>query len=146
MDRKQELINAEEQSFDELHDLIAGLSDEQMDLPGANDDDWSIKDVLWHLGCWTAEAANAIEQIRLGTYVETDYDTDQRNLAWFEQGQALDMATVRAEWLSARQRCLLEWSALEEITPAAEEWFFEIGPEHVEDHIGDLRTWVAQLS
>ena len=40
---------------------------------------------------------------------------------------------------------LREWSLLPEITPKAEEWFVESGPEHYAEHSERLREWVADL-
>jgi hypothetical protein len=46
---------------------------------------------------------------------------------------------------SARNRMLLEWNLLPEITPKAEEWFVESGPQHYEEHMERLREWVKEL-
>ncbi|MEX0992200.1 MAG: maleylpyruvate isomerase N-terminal domain-containing protein [Actinomycetota bacterium] len=142
MDRKQELVEAEEASWDEFHGLLNRLTPEQMDEPTLNPDGWSVKDLIWHMGCWAAEGASALERIRMGTYAEEDWDTDAKNATFLEEGRRMDLDTVRSEWSAARNRCLQEWNALVEITPDAEEWFYEEGPEHAADHLPELRRFV----
>jgi hypothetical protein len=40
----------------------------------------------------------------------------------------------------------MEWAALPKVTPEAEEWFRESGPEHYQEHLDDLRAWVGKLT
>ena len=40
---------------------------------------------------------------------------------------------------------LSEWNELPEVTPDAEEWFRESGPEHYQEHLPRLREWVKEL-
>ena len=146
MGKREDMIAAEERSWNELHALVADLTPEEMEARGMGPDEWSAKDVLWHLGCWTAEAAKQLECIRLGTYVEQAWDnTDELNDAMTEEGRRQDVATVKTELASARNRALQEFGALEAITPEVEEWFSEGGSEHTDEHLSELRDWIGQL-
>jgi hypothetical protein len=145
MGRKEELIEMEETRWGELHELLDGLTPEEMEMQGMTADGWSVKDLLWHLGCWSAESAHEIERVRLGTYVERDYDTDELNARFLEEGRRNDLATAKAEMVAARNRTLEEWARIEEVTAPAEEWFYESGPEHLDDHLPELRAWVTEL-
>jgi len=146
MGRREDMIAAEERSWNELHALVADLTPEEMEVRGMGPDEWSVKDVMWHLGCWTAEGAQQLEAIRLGTYVEQDWDnTDALNDKMTEEGRRQDLATVKTELASARTRALQEFGALDEITPETVEWFSEIGSEHYDDHLSELKAWIAQL-
>ena len=145
MDKKKtQMIEAEHERHEELEALLAKLSMEQILEPGINGDGWSVKDMLWHLGAWSAESANALERIGLGTYAPLDRDTDELNADFMAAGKDLDLETVKAEWLSARSRARANWDAIEEITPEAEEWFYESGAEHMDDHLPELRDWVEK--
>jgi hypothetical protein len=146
MDRKQELIQREDERWHELHGLVHRLSDEQIGFPELNPDGWSVKDMLWHLGCWAAEAANALEQIRMGTFEDPERDTDELNAGFLEMGRQMDLDTVKTEMTSARTRALQEWGSLPQVTPQAEEWFYESGAEHYDDHLPELRSLVEKLT
>lgn len=146
MGKREDMMAAEERSWNELHALVADLSAEEIEARGMGPDEWSVKDVLWHLGCWTAEAAKQLECIRLGTYVEQAWDnTDELNDAMTEEGRRQDVATVKTELTSARNRALQEFGALEEITPEVVEWFSEGGADHTDEHVAEMKGWIAEL-
>ena len=145
MSTKEELAEEAQERDLELHALVGRLSPEEMDVPGLNKEGWAAKDALWHLGCWSAEAACQIERVRLGTYAEQEWDDVATNARYLEEGRRQDLATVKAELASARNRALQEWGALEEITREAEEWFRDSEVVHYDDHLAELRVWVAEI-
>ncbi len=145
MSRKEELSREEEAGWVEFGALLARLRPEQMIEP-YNEDGWTVKDLLWHLGCWTAEACRQLERIRMGTYEAQDWDTDRLNAEFLETSRGADLDAARAESISARNRLLQEWDAMAEITPDAEEWFGESSTEHYDEHMPALREWVEKVS
>jgi hypothetical protein len=142
---KRELREAEEAAWIELTELIRDLTPEQLAEPGYQEDGWSIKDLLAHLACWMAEAQCALERIRMGTYVDEDLDVDELNRMFYEVNRDQPLSVVKAELYSARNQMLLEWNALSEVTPDAEEWFLESGARHFGEHLPRLRAWVEEL-
>jgi hypothetical protein len=110
--------------------------------------DWSVKDLLAHLGCWFAEAARILGQVRLRTYGGWDQDTDECNRRWYETWREQDLDAVWAELYSGRARFLEEWDLLpaDRVDDTAERWFRESGWEHYEEHLPRLREWVRELS
>jgi len=149
MDRRAELQKLEGVRWEEVQRLIEGLSPEQIEVPGLNKEGWSVKDMMWHIGCWAAEAGRELDRIRMGTYEERDWGddrTDRMNAEFLEAGRRMDLATVRTELISARNRALKAVAALDELTKAAEDWFGESGYEHYEEHLPELRAWVEKLS
>lgn len=143
MSRIEELLDVEDAKWHEFQALIVGLEPARFDEP-VDDDGWTLKDVMWHLSCWTAEAARELQRINMGTYTEREYDTDQMNATWMEEGRRHDLDTVKASWASARTMARHEWSSLEVVTPEAEEWFYEIGPEHFDEHLPKVRAWLER--
>jgi hypothetical protein len=103
-----------------------------------------VKDLLWHIRCWDGEIGDQLERIRLGTYVDEDYDTDEKNARFVDEGRRTDLATVRTEWLAARARALGEMAGLSEITPPVEEWFSELAYKHIDDHLPELRRFANE--
>lgn len=147
MGRREELLRAEETGWHELNGLIVTLSVEQVQRPGYAPDGWSVKDLMWHIACWSADCVRAFEQMRHGTFTggTIEDDTDVVNARWFAQSRGLDLETVRAEWHASRTLMVGRFGEFEPLTPDADEWFEETGPLHYEKHLGDLRAWVEEL-
>jgi Mycothiol maleylpyruvate isomerase N-terminal domain len=148
MVRREDLLRSEDRGWNELHSLLETVSRQQMLEPGLTPDGWSVKDLLWHLGAWWAKAGVMLERIRVGTYEGADHGSsiDELNARFLEEGRRLDLATVTAELYAARNHALVEFAALPEVTPEAEEWFRESGPEHYDEHRDDLRVLVNKLT
>jgi hypothetical protein len=148
MGRREDLLRSEDQGWAELRSLLDALSPQQMLEPGLTPEGWSVKDLLWHLGAWSAEAGVMLERIRTGTYDVKDQATnvDELNARFLDEGRRVDLATAKSELYAARNRALMEWAALPKVTPEAEEWFRESGPEHYQEHLDDLRAWVGKLT
>jgi hypothetical protein len=137
-DRRVELLLEEDAAWQELHDLLHRVNDELFERPGLTDEGWSIKDVAWHIACWCAYAADALEQIRQGTYEDAPLDVEALNREWFEVSRTLDPRTVHAELAATRTKMLAEWHAVRELTPMAIEWFEESGHLHYREHTPDI--------
>jgi hypothetical protein len=148
MGRRDELLVAEERGWEELNDLIGGRSNEELQTPGVTPDGWSIKDVMWHVACWSADCVRALEQMRAGTFAGATIqeDTDAVNRRWFELSRRLDLETVKAEWYASRTLMIERFAGLDPLAALAgeaDEWFAETGPLHYAKHLDDLRVWLA---
>lgn len=142
------LLKAEDAAWAEFRAITERLNPEQITRLGYQDD-WSVKDLMAHMGCWDAEAAQALEQLRLGTYARWDRDVDDFNRECFEACHDLDLDTVWAQLHSARARMLEELGCLPEDLldrgGTAWEWFEESGITHHDEHLLRLREWVELL-
>lgn len=144
IDRREELLRVERERWNEFRALIDRIPADRMMENSLNPDGWSVKDLLWHMRCWDMEIAHELERIRLGTYVDRDYDTDEMNERFFEEGVRVDQETVVTEWLAARERALEQLAGLPELTPPAEEWSSELAYKHLDDHLPELRRFVEK--
>lgn len=146
-DRKRELIELEDRAWAEFRSLIERLTDDQLSLGGYTEE-WSVKDLMAHLGCWMAEAARVLGQLRSGTYSSWDHDVEELNRVWWETWREVDLNTVWAELHSSRARILDELNRIppDRIDEVADLWFRESGHEHHEEHLPRLREWVAELT
>ena len=124
--RKQELILEEDARWAELCAALDGVPHDRLLEPGLNET-WNGKDLLAHLGCWMAEAANVLEQIRFETYEPRSIDLDAMNARFYE---ATRDQTLRDIWA--------------EITHRAEEWFVESGPAHITEHLPQLQAYLQR--
>jgi hypothetical protein len=142
---KAELRAAEDAGWAELLSVIESLSPELLQEPGYFPEGWSVKDMIWHIGSWQAEAQCVLEQLRMGTYVNRPIDVDGMNQRFLEANRELPLAIVRAEAWSARTRMLIEMNLQAEVSTTAEEWFVESGAEHYAEHLPRLREWADEL-
>jgi hypothetical protein len=143
-DPKRKLLEEDDRGWAELRSLLDGLTPEQTEEPGYNGD-WSVKDLMAHIGSWFAEAGLMLEQMRMGTFRDELLDVDGLNQQWFETWRDKDLRTVKTELMAARSRMLEEWDRLPEVDETAERWFRESTSEHYEEHVPRLREWAAEL-
>src|SRR5436309_6136013 len=102
MYRKAELLRMVLERWREFGALVDRIPEGRMEEPTLNPDGWSVKDLLWHMGRWYEEAARELEKVRLGTYVERDYETERLNALFLDEGRKVDLSVVRAEWVASR--------------------------------------------
>jgi hypothetical protein len=143
---KRDMCGREDAGWDELVGVLEPLTPEQFEEPGYSPEGWSVKDLMAHIAAWQAEAGMVLQQIRNDTYAARPVDVDAMNREFHLASRDLPLWVVRAELWSARTRMLSAMNDLEEVTPEAEEWFLESGPEHYGEHLPRLRQWVRELS
>jgi Mycothiol maleylpyruvate isomerase N-terminal domain len=143
-DVKRELLERDDAAWAELRSLIDGLTPEEAADPGYNGD-WSVKDLIAHIGSWFAEAATMLEQMRMGTYTRERIDVDGLNDRWVETWRDQELPVIKAELMAARARMLEEWDRLQDVDAEAKRWFSESTVEHYQEHLPRLREWIAQL-
>jgi uncharacterized damage-inducible protein DinB len=146
MDRKDELLRMERQRWVAFCGLIDRVPADRFEEPALNADGWSVKDLLWHMASWDREAARALEQVRLGTYEDGDWGTEEKNERFLIEGRATDLADVRAEWLAARERIRAAMATAPEVSPPVEEWFSESAYKHIEVHASELTSFIERLT
>jgi hypothetical protein len=142
----REEIEAERRGWYELAELVRRLTPEECLEPGYyRDPDWTVRDVVAHLGTWLAEAEVQFERITAGTYEGHDVDVDALNAALLDamNGQPWDVAWVQAN--AGRSRMIQEWYALRDPTDEAAWWIRKSGGDHFAEHLERLREWVAEL-
>jgi hypothetical protein len=139
-------IDAERNGWRELVDLVRSLTTEEWLEPGYYlDPDWTVRDVVAHLGTWLAEAEIQFERISAGTYEGHDVDIDALNAALLA---AMDGQPWEVAWLQAnagRTRMVGEWWLLKRPTDEAAWWIRKAGCDHYDEHIGRLREWIREL-
>jgi hypothetical protein len=139
-------IDLEHERFDELMRLVVGLDADERERPGYfADDNWSVKDLVAHLGSWMAEAQVQLLRIEAGTYVEEELDIDAMNAEFLAALRDQAWSTCWNQLLSARAMMLSVWGRLPEQTEAADWWVRKSGAEHLDEHLPRLREWVVEL-
>ena len=139
-------IEAERAGWYELLDLVHSLDlDDIVRLGYYRDPDWSVADLVAHLGTWLAEAGIQLRRIEAGTYQPRDLDIEALNAEFRTamSGQPWDVILTQAQ--ASRYRMLQVWYALPSRTDAAAWWVAKAGAEHYREHLGRLRSWVREL-
>src|ERR1041385_5679818 len=134
MATKRELAAAEDDGWVALCRALETFDAPSMDAPGYHED-WSVKDLMAHVGNWLAEACQIFERIRMGTYRSEPLDVEETNRRFLEASRDLPESVVRVELSASRNRFLQEFDALPEITSVAEEWFVGSGADHYAEHL-----------
>jgi hypothetical protein len=141
----ERLSDDEASVWDALVAELDRIPPDRFETPGAGPDDWSAKDVVFHLAAWWEDAATQLASVREDRYQASSSDTDARNAEYLRAGRALDAGAARVRLERARTRSLAEWSALREPSAPAVEWFSETGAEHYAEHLNDLRAFAQEL-
>ena len=139
-------LEAARESWYELAALVQALAPGEYLEPGYyRNPDWTVRDVVAHLGTWLAEAAVQFERIRAGTYEGHELDIDALNAAFLAAmaDQPWEVAWVQAN--AGRTMMLEGWYALPKATEEAAWWIRKSAAEHFAEHLPRLREWVAEL-
>ena len=145
-DRYAAELDAERRGWYELTSLVRSLTLDECLEPGYyRDPDWTVRDVVAHLGTWLAEAEVQFERISAGTYEGHAIDVDVLNATFLAAmaDQPWEVSWVQAN--AGRTRMIEEWYALAEPTDDAAWWMRKAGAEHYAEHLGRLRDWIGEL-
>jgi hypothetical protein len=140
-------IAAERDGWSELLALVRLLTPDEWLIPGYyTDPDWTVRDLVAHVGTWLAEAQVQFAQISAGTYgghQDVDVDALNAELLAAMEGQPWDVAFVQAN--AGRTVMLDEWYRQLEPNDEAAWWIRKSASDHFEEHLPRLRDWVAEL-
>jgi len=139
-------IEAEREGWYELASLVRSLTPEEWLAPGYyRDPDWTVRDVVAHLGTWLAETQAQFERISAGTYEGHDVDIDGLNKVLLEAmaGHSWDVAWLQAN--AGRTRMLEEWYRLRSPSEEAAWWIRKGAADHFAEHLDRLREWASEL-
>jgi Family of unknown function (DUF5996) len=139
-------MEAERLGWYQIAELVRSLTPVECVEPGyQRNPDWTVRDLVAHLGTWLAEAEIQFERIRAGTYAGHDVDIDAVNAALLlaMEAQPFDVAWLQAN--AARTRMLQEWSGLKVPDDEVTWWVRKADADHYDEHLGRLREWTAEL-
>jgi hypothetical protein len=139
-------IEAERRGWAELLGHVRLLSAEEWLLPGYyTEPDWTVRDLVAHVGTWLAEAQTQFARMSAGTYGGHDIDVDALNASMLDamSGQPWEVAYVQAS--AGRTLMLDEWYRLSERNDEAAWWIRKSASDHYLEHLPRLREWVPDL-
>jgi hypothetical protein len=139
-------IDAERAGWYRLANLVRALTPEECLVPGyQRDPDWTVRDVVAHLGTWLAEAETQLARMSAGTYEGHDVDIDAINESLLRamHGEPWVVAWTQAN--AGRTRMLEEWSTVRGPSHETAWWVRKAGGPHYAEHLGRLQEWVQEL-
>jgi hypothetical protein len=139
-------FEAERRGWYEVAGLVRTLTPGECLEPGYyRSPDWTIRDVVAHLGTWLAEAEVQLERIHVGTYEGHDVDVEALNEAFLAamRDQSWVVAWVQAN--AGRTRMLQAWHDMDDPNDEAAWWIRKSGGDHYAEHADRLSEWVDEL-
>jgi uncharacterized protein (TIGR03083 family) len=152
---KATAIRQLETAWNELNELLSGISASQMEEPGVTGD-WSVKDLLGHMAFWAGKAAGDLAKATEGraSDIETPGSAETADV-WNQREAAArkgrPLLDLQAELESAHRATT---QALAGIPPEAldievQGWtvFVRLGGDtwmHYRNHAQEIRAWLQQ--
>jgi hypothetical protein len=139
-------LDAERHGWYELSGLVRELTPDECLVPGYyRDPDWTVRDLVAHLGTWLAEAERQFQRLGAGTYEGHEIDIDALNdvFAAAMRDQPWDVTWTQAN--SARSMMVRVWHSLQRPDDEAAWWMRKSGSDHYAEHLPRLRAWATEL-
>ena len=139
-----ELLAREARAYAAFEEVVAGVPLERWGEQVLTDD-WSVKDVLWHVAFWWHDGVQSFGEMRAGTYTDEEWtaeQTDATNARVLAESRSMTATDVEAG-LGAARAALLEAFAPLAGDPVADELFVSETIEHYEEHLPALRGLAA---
>lgn len=158
---KNELIEAIKQSWAELNEIIAGLSEEQLLQPSAMDNNWSFKDIMAHITAWELLAMDRIHAAQTGEplkfpEIKNDDFANAFNAEIFEKNKDKPLAKVIEDFHKAHAEFFAQIESLDEQTLSEKlpfDWAGNLTYQvlisantlwHYTEHIEASEKWLAK--
>jgi hypothetical protein len=135
-----ELLAREARAYAAFEEAVAAVPADRREEP-IPPDDWSVKDVLWHVAFWWREGEQSFRAMQAGSYVEEDWSqeqTDATNARVLAESRSMQAADVE-DGVAAARAGLLEAFTPMAGDPAAQELFASETIEHYEEHLPAVR-------
>ncbi len=144
MNRRDELLAAEDAGWQELNRRLHRLGEDDWLRPGVNGP-WTVKDLAAHIAVWHASATDRLESLRMtGSLPPLPAPVDAINAEQYERCRELTLKDVQAMSGAARHR-LREEVALLPADPGESVSMLIIGDaqEHYDEHIPHLDAFLG---
>ena len=139
-------VELEATRWSEITALVELLTPLERRAPGYFvEPDWSVKDLIAHLGWWQAEARSELRKIATRMYEAHDLDIDRRNAETLAARKHEPWDVVWSDATAARAWMLEAWFGLRGRSVDADHWVRKAGAEHYGEHLDRLRVWTAEL-
>ena len=130
----------------EIMALVDLLTPEERIVPGYyREPDWTVKDLIVHLGCWHADARSELLKIATRMYDAHDFEVERRNAEILAAHRDETWDHVWAQATAARAWMIEALLGLHTESLAATQWVRKAGAEHYAEHLNRLQAWAVEL-
>jgi hypothetical protein len=130
----------------EIMALVDLLTPEERIVPGYyRDPDWTVKDLIVHLGYWHAEARSELLKIATRMYDAHDFEVERHNAEVLAAHKDEDWDLVWAQTTASRAWMFEALFGLHDQSRAATQWVRKAGAEHYGEHLDRLQAWTVEL-
>ena len=153
---KNELLDALEDGREAFLDLLDDIPQEDWEQPGVMQE-WSIKDILYHLTMWEAELVKLLWQISQeqppANALVSKVSDDERNAQWFVQSQNRSLERVVQDYQGVRKQTIRRLKEIPDKTLSDArrfpwlkneplwKWIAESSFLHEAEHAGAIQNW-----
>jgi hypothetical protein len=145
------LLTALDDARSGFHDALADVDADLATVPGVMDD-WSVRDLVFHVAAWCEHAVGALDLATAGHGDDFDYseaDTDAMNERFLIEGRTVSAADALAREDAAFGRLREHVAALDPALlslrlgngDTVEDVIRYDGPDHYAEHTAHLRAW-----
>jgi hypothetical protein len=150
----EELLTALDAAHDDFLDALGDVDADLVTVPGVMEE-WSVRDLVFHVAAWSEHAAAALDLAMAGRRAEFAYstdDTDAMNERFLAEGRSTSPASALAREAAAfaafRERVAGLDASLLALRlgngDTVEEVIRYDGADHYAEHTGHLRAWFGQ--
>jgi hypothetical protein len=146
---RQEYLEKEQASWVGFLQAVETVPAERRRDPGVVPG-WSVHDLVWHCAGWANFAAENLEQMKAGTFVDPwegvpDSHWDEVSQRQIDEAKDRSFEDVLAEAERAHIRLRTIWSELPEIDDEAASFFADEGFVHYDEHADEIRRFVETV-
>ncbi len=162
---RPELLQALTDSRAALEAAFAGLSDFQLQQPGASGEgdqpgSWTVRDVLAHCAAWEAEVVTGLAKLRRGSKPgKTDYSRAEMlafNERVYRANKKRPLEHILADFRSVRQQTLRQLEAISDAelnaprpwlgNESLTDWLMAWLVHHEAEHAAQIAEWRKSLN
>lgn len=139
-------VGLEHARWSEITGLLGLLTPEERIVPGYfRDSDWTVKDLVAHLGAWLSEAATQLTSIAARSYEARDLDVDAQNAKTLAALREVPWDEAWRHATGARAIMLQHWFALRVRSDAADLWVRKASPRRPAGTDGKVLSLPAKV-
>jgi hypothetical protein len=137
---REDLLALERDRWATLMHLVNEVPESRRHETSLTPEGWSVRDLVWHLGCWNDVVTEQLQQMQAGTFDDRfDWQTEENNARFLTTGHAVTFAQALAALERSRVNVIRAMQGLDDVTPRALELFSETTYMHLDDHVPELR-------
>jgi hypothetical protein len=144
MAEREELLRDEELAWRSFAAEVGRVPEHVRDVEGVVPN-WSVNDLVYHVGKWAGVGADKLELLRNGEKAESDDDWETSNQMWAAESKSMTYQEAMARALAERERARAALSGMPRVDHEVESWFKEETIDHYLEHTQEVSRFADSL-